>query len=804
MPAPGIARQAMTLWQNGKHAEAEAICHAALAEEPRDTDVLVALAFIASQTGRMPAAIAHLQRAHALEPHKAGIVFNLGVLLAQQERLVEAEECYRQAVKLAPGSVEALTNLGSTLQRLRRPRDAIEYLREALRLRPRDPVATAQLGFALLEAGDAAGGAEQLRFAARASPRQSAIHYNLGNALCELGDLDGAISSYRAALAIDPGHVDAHYNLANTLRDSGRVTAAIDSYRAALRIQPRHLAALNNLGAALRGSGAPAEALACYERVLEIEPNDPMVHLNIGQALVDLKKELGAVGYLQRAIELKPDYVDAMYALGNALLALQRHDEAAAAYQQALTLAPSHAASAEGLLRSRLEQWDWAAVAPMLERVRALADGRHPLPPYTFLLLSNDPQEQLFAASTVAARLLLEIPKELREPPAASTRHPSRSRIPPRPVRLAYVSPDLHDHAVGNSLVEILEHHDRRDFFVIGVSIGARRDAPVTRRITAACDSFIDAASWSTQAIVGKLRELDIDVAVDLAGYTHDSRPGILVHRPAAVQVNYLGYAGSMGAPWIDYILADKFVVPDELAVNYSEKIARLPHCFLPSDTLPQMLPESHRSAEGLPANAVVLCCFNTPLRISAAIVDVWARLLRTVEGTVLWLKRPASAAAHRHLLDFMRERGVAEDRIVFANHAPSRDSHLSRQQLADLYLDSFPYTSHSTARDALAVGLPLLTCVGRTFAARVAGSVLHTLGMPQLIASDLAAYERMAVALASDRGALRTLRAELRQKLPTSPLLDMRQLTGSLEQAFQKMVEIQRSGSAPTSFDVA
>lgn len=796
----------MRLWHEGQRAHAERLCFESLSRNPNDPQILGALAFMYSRSNRVAAAIELLQRARALAPLQGSICFNLGVLLCEQGRLTDAERCYRDALKLSPSSVETLTNLGQVLCGLKRFREAVPLLRQALAIRPRELPALVTLGNALLDDHDPAAALECFELAAQLSPASAWAHFNMGNALSACGRGTAAIGAFRRAIACDAKHADAHYNLANALRDGGQIVEAVESYRIALTLQPRHLAALNNLGAVLRATGSATEALECYSQIIAITPNDPMAHMNIGQAFVGLGQPANAIQHFNRALQLDPAYQDALCALGDALRRLDRYPEAILAYGRLLRVSPTHAAAAAGQLLAHLEQWDWAEAAELWERLRRDLSTAQPLPAAVFLYLSDDPAEQLRGAFATAAHHIAEVPAQWRLSGTAAARvRPMASRR----VRLGYVSGDFHDHPVGRSLIEVLERHDRRDFAVVGVSIGVVKDGAMRQRIAAACDEFVDLEGQTTQQAVESLRRLDLDIGIDLAGFTDSSRPALLAHRPADVQVSYLGYSGTMGAPWIDYILADRFVIPEHLAQYYAEKIAWLPHCFFPSDTqipsvpAPSMPPVSRR-AESLPEEAVVLCCFNSLNRISADNMRIWARVLVRVEKAVLWLKRPASRRGQQQVLAFMQEHGVAASRIVFAEHASSRAYHLARHTLADLYVDSFPYNSHSTGRDALSMGVPLLTCAGNTFASRIAGSLLATLGVPESIAEDPAAYEHKAVALATDARKRRALRAEIERRLTISPLFDMRQLTQHVEAAYRHMLELNHAGLPPKNFSVA
>jgi predicted O-linked N-acetylglucosamine transferase (SPINDLY family) len=372
--------------------------------------------------------------------------------------------------------------------------------------------------------------------------------------------------------------------------------------------------------------------------------------------------------------------------------------------------------------------------------------------------------------------------------PAAPT-VPAASSTPAagRRIRVAYVSADFRDHPVSHLLVGVLERHDKQQFETLGVSLRAGDGGELGQRITVAVDRMIDATVLSDRETAELLRELEVDIAVDLMGFTDGARPGIFAHRAAPVQVNYLGYAGTLGADYMDYLLADEVVIPPGQERWYAEKVIRLPHCFLPNDDQRAIGPTPSREQAGLPAQGMVFCAFTNAYKINPPVFDVWMRLLREVPQSVLWL-RGMGAEARTNVLREAADRGVEAQRLVFAPHVASMAEHLGRHQLADLYLDTLPYNAHSTTCDALWAGVPVITCVGRTFASRVAASALTAVGLPELITQDLQEYEHRALQLAREPGRLTELRQRLARQREHSPLFDTHAYCQHLESAFREM----------------
>ncbi len=371
-------------------------------------------------------------------------------------------------------------------------------------------------------------------------------------------------------------------------------------------------------------------------------------------------------------------------------------------------------------------------------------------------------------------------------------------------IRIAYVSSDLSDHPVGRLLCSLIEHHDHARFEVIAVALGTDSQASVVgSRLRAAFDVYHEAARLDDASVAALLRQSAVDIAIDLNGYTSGGRPAIFAQRAAPVQVNYLGYAGTLGAPYIDYLIADEIVIPPGAEEWYAERVVRLPHCYLPSDGRRALADSPTRPQAGLPQQGLVWCAFTNHYKINPPVFDVWMRLLAAVPGSVLWL-RAGHPVGTQNLRQEASARGIEPDRLIFAPPLTDMAEHLARQRLADLYLDTLPYNAHSTTCDALWAGLPVLTCAGRSFASRVAASALTAVGLPELITSSLAEYEQRALELAREPGRLQALRAHLERQRSTSPLFDCAGYARHLECAYARMHQRRLRGEPPASFAVA
>jgi protein O-GlcNAc transferase len=583
---------------------------------------------------------------------------------------------------------------------------------------------------------------------------------NLGNARIALGDRDGALAAYDRTIAIEPGFAEVHFNRAKLLKELGRLDEALAGYDACLRIAPGFVDALVNRGNVLGLLGRNAEALTCFDRCLA----------------------------------LQPDLVEALLNRGNVLIKLRHYDEAIASYDRALASAPGFAAAWFGRVHARMLACDWRDFDADSVRLEAAAEEAvGALPPFQ-LLTRLSPAAQLRCAR---AHLAQTCPVE-PDPVWRGERY-AHGRI-----RVAYLSSDLRDHPIALLTQGLFGAHDRSRFETIAISLKGDDASPIRARLKGAFDRFIDADAMGDRDIARLIRELEVDIVVDLNGLTSGSRPAVFAQRPAPIQVNYLGYAGTLGRPWWDYVVADRFVAPEGADRDYAEKVVRMPDTFMVTDAgraIADRVPT--RAEAGLPDTGFVFCCFNNAFKITPDVFDIWMRLLGQIDGSVLWLST-VGATASSNLREAAAARGIAPERLVFAPRVAANQDHLARLRLADLFVDTPRFNAHTTAADALWAGVPVLTCAGATFASRVAGSLLGAVGLPELITHTLPDYEALALRLARDPAQLSALRQTLARHRDTYPLFDTRRFTRHLEAAYITMWETAQRGEPPRSFAVA
>jgi protein O-GlcNAc transferase len=539
-----------------------------------------------------------------------------------------------------------------------------------------------------------------------------------------------------------------------------------------------------------RGDFEAAER--AVDEALQIDPLSAELWSNRGTAQAAGKRLDAALLSFERALELKPGHPGLIANRANILLALRHYAEAIPAYEALLHLAPDHPYALGHLIFCKLQCGDWDGLGEL--RARALAEmhlGKRTITPDLAAAILDSPEDQAQTMRILARDKFPPVPPLWRGERYRNER-----------IRLAYVSADFHAHATATLMAGVFEHHDHRRFETVAISFGPNNRSPMRARLERGFDRFMDVSAQSDTQIAALLRQAEIDIVVDLKGYTSEARPAIFSFRPAPVQINFLGYPGTMGADFLDYLLADRFTVPPAHEVFYSEKIVRLPDGYQPNDRTRVAATEvPTRGQAGLPETGFVFCCFNNSFKIQPFLFDIWMRLLRERNGSVLWLLADNETAS----VNFKREaaaRGVDAARLVFAPRMP-QERHLARQRLADIFLDTLPYNAHTTASDALWVGLPVLTCMGGTFAGRAAASVLHAAGLPELVTHSLEEYEATALALARDPQRLSEIRAKLARNRDTHPLFDATRFTRHLEAAFATMWERAQRGEMPASFDV-
>lgn len=621
-------------------------------------------------------------------------------------------------------------------------------------------------------------------------PGHALAHYKRGNVLKDLARPEAAVASYDAAIALDPAYANAYCNRGVVLATLGRFEAARQSYDRAIALNPGDALAHYNRSAVLIELADPTEALASLDRAITINPTYAEAHCNRGTLLKQLKRLPEALASFDRALSVHPDFYQAHLQRGNLLNEQRAWVPAIQSFREALRLQPDSPFLRGVLQHCRMHLGDWTNLETELEQLtRAIEAGEAVSPPFPLAALLDSPRIQRKAAQIWV--------RECRAAAPLGT-HAAGARL-----RVGFFSSDFHDHPVANLLAEVIELHDRSKYEFTAFAFGLDIRDSMRQRMESAFERFIDVRDKSDEEVVHLARTLNIDIALDLAGHTALARPMIFALRAAPIQINYLGYAGTLGAEFIDYLMADATVIPPSQREHYSEKIISLPDSLLPHDrTRPIATQRLSREELRLPPSGCVFCCFNTSYKITPEVFDSWMRILLRTGESVLWLGHNNDWATRNLKLE-AAQRGVDPARLIFAERTASAALHLARFGMADLFLDTRPYNAHATAIDSLWAGVPVLTLIGASFASRVAASLLKAIELPELITTTPADYEDLAVRLANHPAELAMLKRKLAANRLTTALFDTRSFTRHLESAFTQVHQRQQAGLPPDHLEV-
>ncbi|RDI54836.1 putative O-linked N-acetylglucosamine transferase (SPINDLY family) [Microvirga subterranea] len=753
-------------FQAGRTLQAESACRAILVSGSRDFRAFHRLGLVAHHFKRNAIAAELIDRAIVLKPSDVEAYASLSSVLKAMGRLDEAAQICQKAIEIDPGAAECYNALGRVLQEQQLFADAINAYQHALNLDPGHAAAYFNLGLIYSAQGEMMAASTAFREAARIKPDFIDAHRRLAGVLSLQGRLDEAKDCLQDALKIDPSQSVYFAELALILTKEGRLPEAVETYKKALTLKADDTAALNNLGNVLDELGNLDEAAAAYRLSLQVDPNNLTALSNSG--MVHRKKN-----QIREAID---------------------------AYRKVLAINPSSHTALGELYQLRLAACDWSGIEQDEAAVLDLCRRRltNEVPPFIVLAApSATPMDKLDIALSWA--------ENYDAPESGKFSHPMPvlRGAQTRKIRVGYLSADFYSHATAFLTAELFERHDRSRFDIIAYSHSKDDHSAMRQRLIYAFDEFVDIRLMAHPDAARRIFDDGVDILVDLKGHTQDARTQILARRPAPIQVNYLGYPGTMGADFIDYIIGDPIVTPMDQQRYFVEKIVQLPHCYQPNDTKRVISTDVPTRAEcGLPEDAFVFCCFNNNYKLTPAVFDVWMRLLRAVPRSVLWLIE-SNDIVRNNLCKEAVSRGVDSSRLVFASKMPV-SRHLARHCHADLFLDTLPYNAHTTTSDALWAGLPVITCLGDAFAGRVAGSLLRAVGLSELVTPNLQDYEELALKLATQPEMLRAIKGKLSRNRISTPLFDIERYTRNLERAYEHMVEIWQSAQMPKAFSVA
>jgi protein O-GlcNAc transferase len=847
--------QARALVQQGQLSEAESVCSAILAVQGDHIDSLMLCAEIAARQGERERATQQYLNITRLQPEYPTAHYKLGNLLKDCGQLQPALASYDRAVALDPSHSNAFCNRGAVLERLNRLDDALASYNRAVMLSPGDAPACYNRGTLLGRLGRREEALASFDQAITANAGYAEAHFNRGTLLRELQRSDEALASYDKAVASAPGFLLAHLRRGMLLRELKQYDAALTSYAKALELDPRSAEAFSYRGAVLQETMQLDAALADYDKAIELNPHfaeayynrgvirqqanqedaamadyeraieivphfaeahanrgallhkreqfdaalisynkaidlDPHfadAHLNRGTVLMALDRWNEALASLNRAIALAPDSADAHFKHGEVLYQLMEPFDAIGSFDRALALKPNSILMLRRRTEARMSVCDWHDLESDVERIKAAVNSDLPLPaaPLPISALIDDPDLQ-HRAARIWVREKFPPDNTLGD----IAQRPRGDRI-----RIGYYSPDFRSHPVAGLTADLFDLHDRSRFEITAFAFGPPAADSMRKRLEQSFDRFLDVRDRSDLQVATLSRELGIDIAVDLAGFTAHGRTNIFALRAAPIQLSYVGFLGTMGASYMDYLIADAIIIPPASQEHYSEKIIYLPSYQVNSK---REISERQftRQELGLPPQGFVFCCFNMLYKLQPDTFEIWMRILRRVPDSTLFICTD-NADHERSLLRAAERSGVSANRIVFGRRL-KREEYLARFRTMDLFLDTWPYTAGATASDALWVGLPVLTCVGRSFASRSASSVLQAIGVPELITTNPRQYEDSAVELARDAERLTAIRRKLVDQRHTTLLFDTPSFTSHLESAYLEIWQRYQSDLPP------
>jgi protein O-GlcNAc transferase len=753
-----IENYAAILHRAGEHNAAIKLCQHGLQFAPTSAVLLHASAAALLARGRHSEAIGQLTQLLAHHPGHFPAHFMLGSALAKTEQHEAALASYDRALRLNPQLAEAHLDKGTIHFARRRYHDALSAYDNALAMRP--GLAEAWLG--------------------------------RGYTLIQLSRHEDALAAVEKALALRPDFAEAWVCRGNALLDLNRLQDAAAAYDGALAVRSGLPAAWSGHGNICLRSGRHQDAGTAFDRALEADSKFAEAWLGRGILFASLGRHHDALAAIDRALALDPALPHAWLARGQVSYLEKRYDEALADWSKALALRPDQPDVEAACLRVGMHNCDWTNFDTALASIRSSVRNGKLIAPFMFVAVPSTAHEQL-----LCTRQWIDGNFRAVGGPVWRGERYGHDRI-----HIAYLSADFHQHATSQLMAGMFEHHDRARFQVTGISVGPNDGSGMRRRIEAAFERFVEAKPLGDDEIADQVRSLEVDILVDLKGFTQNARTGVFAMRPAPIQVNYLGFPGTIGAGFIDYIVADRNIILENEFDCYAEKIVWLPDSYQANDrnrAIADTAPT--RSEHGLPEAAFVFCCFNDNYKITPAVFSCWMRILLAVENGVLWLFEENATAAG-NLRREAAARGVAPQRLVFAHRLPNAE-HLARHRCADLFLDTLPYGAHTTASDALWAGLPVLTCLGETFAGRVSASLLNAIQLPELVTATPAAYEQLATELAKNPARLAALKAKLARNQLTTPLFDTAQFTRHIEAAYTAMTERHQAGLPPDHIHV-
>ena len=781
--------------QQSRSEEACALLGEALSVYPNDLGCLMNYGMALRAAGRPQEALEVFERALAIQPDMAEGLYNRGVALTDLKRFELAVEAYDRALLIQPEMISAVINRAGALAAMNRLDDAIAGYDRVLAMQPSNALALVQRGFAHRARRQPDKALADYDRALTINPGDTETLYNRGVILLELERGAEALAMFEAVMPAYQNNAEMLNNRGVTLWNLKRPAEALESLERALTIEPGLAEAWGNRGLALRDLGRFQDALDSLDRVLMLEPNNAPARNARGNVLRDMKRFEEAIDNYSAAIKIRNDYAEALANRGYSKWTLKQYEAGRADVERALALDPGYPYARGELLHARMYAADWHDFETLKTEVEDdLRRGKRVVQPFIFQAVCERPQD-----AQACSRIWGRDRYPALSPPAPFD---TASRKAHKKIRIGYLSGEFRQQATAILMAGVYARHDRARFEIVALDNGVHDGSELRARLEKSFDRWIDIGKMHDAEAALRIRAEEIDILINLNGYFGDARMGVFAQRPAPIQVNYLGFPATLGAGYMDYIIADQTVIPPEEQAFYDEKVVYLPGSYQANDDHGRpMARVPTRPEAGLPETGIVFCNFNNAYKLTPASFDSWMRILKQVDGSVLWLlESPAPFADN--LRREAEARGVAPERLVFAPDLPT-DLHLARLSLADLFLDGLPYNAHTTGSDALWAGVPLVTQAGTTFPGQVAASLLKAAGLPELITQSAADFETLAVKLATDATALKALKDKLAKAKNGCVLFDTAAFTRHIEAAYDQMWKRWLAGEQPEGFAV-
>lgn len=749
--------------RNGRLPEARACYEQGLRFAPGNPDATFLLGQVLFESGDGAAGEALMHQAIKASPRAGNYWRGLAIQLFNQERFGDARDAFRQATMLNPGDPELGAELAQALEACGEIAAALEQWQRVAQQQPANAVAWLACGRLLFQSGRPGDTVAAVDQHLRIKPDSAAGWVLLADANEALGQHEVALHGLVQAATFSPDDASLRARLAQSLFVAGMAEAGIEQFEEASRLAPDNAGFHFQRGAAYGRLGLPQEACAAYEAALARDPEAPAILVNLANQYGELRRNDEARALYARAVAVAPDFAAAHFNLGMLLIDEGRRLDAEASLSRAWALAPDNGLMAAHLLFQRMHLCRWDGLEALAQCVKeAVLNDCDDIPPFIVLSMpGTTPELQQRCAENHTRRLVSPLAGQL----SAIERKPSAR------LRIGYLSSDFKNHATAYLMAEMLEAHDRSRFETFGLSYGIDDGSAMRGRMVSAFEHFVELADYPAMEAVARITALDLDILIDLKGYTEGNHSEWLQYRLAPVQINWLGYPGTLAAPWADYLVADAVVAPLTHQAMFSERLLHMPGCYQPNCRDRVSGRRLTRAEEGLPEGAIVLCSFNQTYKITPEIFSVWLNILRQVPAAVLWLWA-SNPWAEWQLREIARNAGIAPERLIFAEGKPQAD-HLARLPLADLALDTFPCNGHTTTSDALWAGVPVVALQGSAFAARVASSLLVAAGLPELVADSLESYADIVVRLCKSPGGMSALRVRVEALREQSPLFD-------------------------------